>query len=261
MSEDSASAARRQATGALEQAIRPARNRSLGDEVYDALARLIGSGELGSGSRLPSEGELCRLFAVSRPVVRKALTQLREDGMIVSRKGAGSFVSARAAGGPRGLEDPEKQLGTMLQALEFRCSIEPDAAYYAAIRRGPRELAGIAAALDDFDRLEHEPARRRVDMAFHRSIAEAARNDHYARALDVIDYDIEIGITLARHLSQLGQEERRTAIFAEHRAIYLGIEAQDPAAAREAMLRHLEYSRVRVTARGEEILRRVRGGD
>ncbi len=260
MSEESATAARRQASDTLEQAIRPARNRSLGDEVYDALARLIGSGELESGSRLPAEGELCRLFAVSRPVVRKALNQLREDGMIVSRKGAGSFVSAKVSSGPAEM-DPEKQLGTMLHALEFRRSIEPDAAYYAAIRRGPRELANIAAALEDFHKLEHGPARRRVDMAFHRSIAEAARNDHYARALDVIDYDIEIGITLARHLSQLGQEERRTAIFAEHREIYLGIEAQDPTAAREAMLRHLEYSRVRVTARGEEMLRRSRGGD
>lgn len=238
---------------AFEKAIQPARQRSLGDDVYDALAKLINSGELTTGQKLPSEGDLCRLFAVSRPVVRKALSRCREAGLVVSHKGSGSYVSSSVAE-----RDPEQQLSKLLYALEFRRSTEPEAAYYAAIRRTPEELACVAAALEEFRRFADGEARPRVDMAFHRSIARASQNDHYVRSLELIDYDIDLGITLARHLSRLGQADRRAAIYAEHQQIYMAIEAQDPDAAYQAMRKHLEHSQLRVLARGEEMIRRAR---
>lgn len=242
---------------ALEKAIQPARQRSLGDDVYDSLAKLISSGELAAGEKLPSEGDLCRLFAVSRPVVRKALSRCREDGLVVSHKGSGSYVSSSVLA-TAAERDPEQQLSKMLYAMEFRRSTEPEAAYYAAVRRTPEELAGVAAALEDFRRFADGESRPRVDMAFHRSIARASQNDHYVRSLELIDYDIDLGITLARHLSRLGQADRRAAIYAEHQQIYLAIEAQDPDAAYQAMRKHLEHSQLRVIARGKEMIRRVR---
>lgn len=242
---------------ALAKAIQPARQRSLGDDVYDALSKLISSGELAAGQRLPSDSDLCRFFAVSRPVVRKALSRCREDGLVVSKKGSGSYVisSVQSTAAER---DPEQQLSNMLYALEFRRSTEPDAAYYAAIRRTPEELAGVAGALEDFRHFADGESRPRVDMAFHRSIALASQNDQYVRSLESIDYDIDLGITLARHLSRLGQADRRAAIYAEHQQIYLAIADQDPDAAYQAMRKHLEHSQVRVIARGKEMIRRVR---
>jgi len=239
---------------AIEHAIRPARQRSLNDEVYEALAKLIASGEMRSGDRLPAEAELCQLFAVSRPVVRKALTRLRDEKLIVSRKGSGSFVAD--AGSATAPKEAESRLAVMLHALEYRRSIEPDAAYYAAIRGGPNDLAAIHEALEDFRRFDEQNVRPNVDKAFHRAIARAGGNDHYEKALDIIGYDIDLGVTLAHHLSKLGQAERRAAIFAEHSSIYEAIRSQDPKAAREAMLVHLERSQVRVIARGQEMMRR-----
>lgn len=242
---------------AFEKAIQPARQRSLGDDVYEALAKLINSGELTAGQKLPSEGDLCRLFAVSRPVVRKALSRCREDGLVVSRKGSGSYVSSSALAAAD-VKNPEQQLSNMLYALEFRRSIEPNAAYYASIRRTPEELSSVATALEDFRRFADGEAQPHVDMAFHRSIARASQNDHYVRSLELIGYDIDLGITLARHLSRIGQADRRAAIYAEHQQIYLAIEAQAPDAAYQAMLKHLEHSQLRVIARGQEMIRRVR---
>ncbi len=239
----------------IEHAIRPARQRSLNDEVYQALAKLIASGEMRSGDRLPAEAELCRLFAVSRPVVRKALTRLRDEGLVLSRKGSGSFVAD--AGSPAEPKEAESKLAVMLHALEYRRSIEPDAAYYAAIRGGPNDLAVIAEALEDFRSFDEHDAQPNVDKAFHKAIARAGGNEHFVKALDIIGYDIDLGVTLAHHLSKLGQAERRAAIFAEHRSIYEAIKAQDPKAAREAMLTHLERSQVRVIARGQEMMRRA----
>lgn len=57
------------------------------------LRHQIETGVYASGTRLPSEPELCRTYDVSRTVVRHALRELERAGLIYKRKGKGSFVS------------------------------------------------------------------------------------------------------------------------------------------------------------------------
>ena len=45
------------------------------------------------GDLLPSEGELCARFGVSRPVVRRSLDELERDGRVYKIKGKGTFVT------------------------------------------------------------------------------------------------------------------------------------------------------------------------
>ncbi|MCE7029679.1 FadR/GntR family transcriptional regulator [Jiella avicenniae] len=240
----------------LRREIRPAQQRRLGDEVYEALARLISAGELTSGSRLPAEGELCQLFAVSRPVVRTALARLRDEGLIEPRKGSGWYVLAHAGDGGSG--QAQEQFVAILQALEFRRSVEPDAAYFAALRRTADDLDMMHKALKDFEEtIEQTQAKAHVDFHFHMSIAKSARNTYYMNALEAIEYDIDLGQMLAHSLSMLGQSARRRAIFNEHEAIFTAIGNQDPAGAKAAMLQHIEHSQLRVIARGQELLRRT----
>lgn len=242
----------------LEPVIRPVQQQTLGDAVYESLSELIRSGELSARQKLPAEGELCRLFDVSRPVVRRALSRCREDGLIISRKGSGSYVSADAELASHTLE-PQQQLANILYALEFRRSTEPEAAYYAALRRTPETLDEVTAALEAFRGFEPGASRQRVDMAFHQAIAKASCNDHYVRSLALISYDIDLDIHLARHLSQLGHADRKAAIDAEHQRIYQAIADQDPDGAYQAMRRHLEHAQLRIMARGQEIIRRTVG--
>ena len=54
----------------------------------------IVSGRIGLGARLPGEEALKRSFGVDRSVVRRAVQLLREEGLVVTRHGAGSFVAA-----------------------------------------------------------------------------------------------------------------------------------------------------------------------
>jgi GntR family transcriptional regulator, arabinose operon transcriptional repressor len=53
------------------------------------------SGQLRPGDKLPSESELCTRFSVSRSAVRQALALLAREGWLESRKGVGSFCTAR----------------------------------------------------------------------------------------------------------------------------------------------------------------------
>src|ERR1700742_87594 len=93
------------------------------DHLYESLASLIGGDDFAEGSRLPAESELARRFDVSRPMIREALSRLRENGFIISRKGAGSFVQRRgghaAYHGGLGFA-PISSLAQIRQCYDFR---------------------------------------------------------------------------------------------------------------------------------------------
>jgi GntR family transcriptional regulator len=62
-------------------------------QVKDALKDLIEGGGAEPGEQLPGEPELCRIFDVSRTVVRQALRDLELQGLIQREKGKGTFVA------------------------------------------------------------------------------------------------------------------------------------------------------------------------
>lgn len=60
--------------------------------LMSVLRRRIAGGDYPVGSQLPTEGELCAEFAVSRYTVREALRRLVDLGMVERRQGSGSQV-------------------------------------------------------------------------------------------------------------------------------------------------------------------------
>jgi len=62
-------------------------------QIQDQLLKLISSGELHSGDLLPSEGELSRVYGVSRMTSRQALQALESQGYASRHKGRGTFVT------------------------------------------------------------------------------------------------------------------------------------------------------------------------
>jgi GntR family transcriptional regulator len=59
----------------------------------DTLRSLIDNGTWLPGTQLPGEADLCKLFTVSRTVIRQALAELDHEGLIVRKKGKGTFVA------------------------------------------------------------------------------------------------------------------------------------------------------------------------
>ncbi len=62
-------------------------------QVMDALKEYMEQVEVKAGERLPGEPELCRMFDVSRTVIRQALKELEYEGLIKREKGRGTFVA------------------------------------------------------------------------------------------------------------------------------------------------------------------------
>jgi GntR family transcriptional regulator/MocR family aminotransferase len=65
---------------------------SISTQICAALRRMIFSGDLGAGERLPSSRTLALELGVSRTTIISVFEHLTEEGLIDSRTGAGSFV-------------------------------------------------------------------------------------------------------------------------------------------------------------------------
>ena len=61
--------------------------------LADAITALVLDGRVAPETRLPSERELAKYLSLSRATVTAAYDSLRSDGFVISRTGAGSFVT------------------------------------------------------------------------------------------------------------------------------------------------------------------------
>ena len=77
-------------------------------EIFEVLQQELCDGKYGVHCPFPSEAQLVRRFQVSRFTAVKAVGKLEKEGLIVRRKGKGSFPTrfARSAYGPIGLIMP-----------------------------------------------------------------------------------------------------------------------------------------------------------
>jgi GntR family transcriptional regulator len=73
----------------------PSSDRPLFQQLADQIRKEIRSGNRESGSQLPTESEFRKQYRVSRTTVRGALRLLETEGLVVTRKGYGSYVRER----------------------------------------------------------------------------------------------------------------------------------------------------------------------
>lgn len=227
----------------------PAGRSPLVQNVFQALRARITAGQIGPDQKLPSEHELAATYLVSRPIVREALRQLRAERLIYSRRGAGSFVVANpklAAVQPALGFAPVETIADIQRCYDFRLTIEPDHAYWAALRWDAQALEQIAAALELMrDATVAHLHREDADFAFHLAIAQATNNHYYVSSMTALKDHISVGMKI--HGNSLAKAQAGLEnVFTEHRGIYEMIRARDSERARELMHRHLEGSRDRV---------------
>ena len=72
--------------------------------VADELRQQIQSGQYPPGARLPTMEELRRFYGVSEIVIRHAVSLLRQEGLVETRRGGGTVVRARPVVRRRAME-------------------------------------------------------------------------------------------------------------------------------------------------------------
>lgn len=63
-------------------------------QIKQVLSNRIDEGKWEPLQRIPGEPELCKIFGVSRTVVRQALKEMEYEGLVIREKGRGTFVAA-----------------------------------------------------------------------------------------------------------------------------------------------------------------------
>lgn len=228
---------------------------SLAQQLVERLVDEIRSGQLMPGMKLPSESALMARFAVSRTVVREAISKLQASGLVESHQGKGTFVlmapsEARPAmdlSGPRSVSD-------VLELVGFRMGVEVEAAALAA---GHRTDAQTDSLLRAAARMRQVPAPTsqsvEADFDFHLKVARATGNRFYAELLESLGPAM---IAYPGHrLPQPGTPGQEVAvgldevICREHEAIAQAIADGDVESARAAMRLHLANTRRRIAER------------
>jgi DNA-binding FadR family transcriptional regulator len=206
------------------------------EQVAERLAADIRSGGYAPGERLPSERELARRLEVSRASVREAIGALQVQGVVETRPGAGTFVSARPpAGAPAHDASPSA-------VLEARAQLEPCVARLAAQRaqRDPAAENLLAA-------MEAEPVEIAVwntsDRLFHRQLAAMTRNSVLLAFADHVAGLMDQPLWQRLRDDSISVPGRTRLHVAEHRMIYEAIVAGDADAAAFYSLQHINRVR------------------
>lgn len=211
------------------------------EDVARHVARLIETGQLKPGDRLPSERELATQVGFSRPTLRAGLGKLAALGVIETRHGAGTFVTS----GPPRLAAASSRVLSALHGFtgdemyEARRVLEVGAAGLAARRASPEDMAGISEQVAEmFASVEAPKAFLVHDVRFHRAVAAASGNPVIAALVEMISSLV--------YEQRQGTAERATNLreSAEmHRRIYQAVRAHDEARARLEMEKHLDRAR------------------
>lgn len=72
----------------------PESNKPLYQQLYEYFKRLILNGTLQEGDQMLPEIQICEAMDLSRSTVRKTMDKLIEDGLILRRRGKGSYVTS-----------------------------------------------------------------------------------------------------------------------------------------------------------------------
>ncbi len=218
--------------------VKPVGRKSIYEDIVLQIKKMLETGELAPGDKLPPERSLAEMFAVSRNSVREAIKALAEQDVLESRQGAGTFVREQSTGGmlPDFSRIVTDEGALVRDVFEVRKLLEPEIAAMAAKNASPGEVTRLEAAL-----VEQEVALRegRIagthDQRFHKLLAEASGNDVLRAMVTALHDDF----TESR-ADELQSEERQQASLAAHRAIVEAVRDGYVMQAEKAMREHLE---------------------
>lgn len=232
----------------------------LSDSVIEEIKRMIQSGELKEGDKLPNQNAFAAQLGVSRTSLREALNTLTRIGVIEQRPGYGTVLRSRI---PTLFTDhltppfiSDKQ--ATIELIEARRFIEIGTAGLSVKNATPDQINEMGVLVKEMTRSLKEGRIDdyiEQDVAFHFSIAKASHNRFLINLFVTIRGFMEQYMRESFHL--LPYMLRRSLKFHQH--IYQAIKGGGHSKAVSQMEKHIldvqraiqEYYRDREMKKGE----------
>lgn len=161
------------------------------DIVFNIIKEKLITGEWYRDSKIMTEVEIARQTGISRTSVREAIERMVSMGILVRRRGDGTYVRDIS---PQILMtrlqvDRQKPLYDFIEVLDFREMVEPEAVK-RMIRLGDHEnLQVMIASLDEMQRyadLKMSDEFAQADTQFHFALLRGGHNSILDKAINII---------------------------------------------------------------------------
>jgi DNA-binding FadR family transcriptional regulator len=211
--------------------------------VVESIKRDILIGKYHLGDKLEDERTLADKYKISRMTLRKALLALREEGIINTKHGVGTYIEHINQNllSKRDVNYFIYNEKLIVETLLSRVILETEGCALAARNADPADIELIQKSLfltiDEIKKLKQGLPNRffEADLAFHEAIAKAS---HYPLIVSFLE-TMQESISLHQFLS-LQVTDPTDEVITYHTAIYGAIISRDENRAKTAMKEHLD---------------------
>ena len=157
-----------------------------GEALYDMI--LIQK-QFKPGDKLPNEFELSARLGVSRATLREAVSALIAQGVLVVKRGSGTFIANELPSiGDVSISSIDFMRVRLSDLYEIRLMFEPQSVKLACERADDSELAAIEEQAKKVNRLLRSDGNwPDADQEFHEMIGAASHNEFISRLFPIIN--------------------------------------------------------------------------
>lgn len=228
---------------------------SLSQFAVDKISNMIFvKKELSPGSKIPNERSLATELGISRTSVREAVKILQSQGVLVVKRGVGTFVADNPGitKDPFGFSYIKNKVNLVKNLFEVRLIIEPEATRLAVERATDEEINTILSHADEVvNVINQNKDFSNADFKFHSSIAKATHNDVIEKFIPSIQESVYSAMTVAEFRGRIESSAQNAYIY--HNEICKFIKMRDGNGAMLAMRYHLLKSIDDLTKTTEKI--------
>ncbi|MEM6577975.1 MAG: FadR/GntR family transcriptional regulator [Pseudomonadota bacterium] len=209
-------------------------------DVATELRKSIEDGEFRRFERLPPSRALAERLGVARNTLRDALYQLENEGLLETRAGSGTYVTADC----KEVIPAAADEATPLELIDARFALEPHICRLCVLNCRREDFDALDALCERMEAAIGEPiAFAEADTAFHRRLAASTRNNLLIWLINQINtVRSRDEWTRMRHLTL--DEHIIRQYNAQHREILIALRAREPERAAIKMKQHLETARM-----------------
>ncbi len=190
------------------------------------------------GDRLPNEYKLSSILGVSRTSLREAIKLLAAKGILIIKRGSGTFVANSFDMSSFGIKYIEDKKRLAQHWFEFRLILEPKSARMAAKNANYDEIERICASAENILKLINEDKPfTQEDQNFHALIATATKNDVIKLTLPSLENAVSEALKTSTYIGTFQKSCENVKIY--HPAIADFIKCRDEDGAEMAMRMHI----------------------